>query len=138
VITKKQGERIRQESKNRCGYCLGQQRYILGILEIEHIYPKALGGSDDDENLWLACRMCNSHKADQTTGFDPITNDPISLFNPRTQNWNEHFEWSQDGIYVIGKTPCGRGTVIALDLNNELAVMVRTEWVMVKWHPPQE
>jgi hypothetical protein len=29
----------------------------MGTLEIEHIIPKALGGSGEEENLWLACRL---------------------------------------------------------------------------------
>ncbi len=37
---------------------------------------------------------------------------------------------------IIGKTPCGRATVIALQLNNWIAVMVRREWIAAGWHPP--
>ncbi|WP_260441293.1 HNH endonuclease [Microcystis sp. M31BS1] len=36
------------------------------MLEIEHIIPKAKGGSDDEYNLWLACRLCNGYKGRQT------------------------------------------------------------------------
>ena len=32
-------------------------------LEIEHIHPRALDGKTVEENLWLACRECNAHKA---------------------------------------------------------------------------
>ncbi|WP_337907033.1 HNH endonuclease signature motif containing protein [Iningainema tapete] len=39
--------RIRTQAKNQCGYCRSLQKYVLGILEIEHIIPKALGGTDD-------------------------------------------------------------------------------------------
>ncbi|WP_416675394.1 HNH endonuclease [Egbenema bharatensis] len=38
----------------------------MGVLEIEYIIPKAVGGSDDEENLWLACRLWNSYKGVQT------------------------------------------------------------------------
>lgn len=58
--------RVRAAAKDRCGYCLSLQKYVLGILEIEHIIPKAAGGSDDEENLWLACRLCNSYKGKPT------------------------------------------------------------------------
>jgi 5-methylcytosine-specific restriction endonuclease McrA len=50
------------------------QKYVLGVLEIEHIIPKATGGSDDEDNLWLACCLCNSYKGIQTQAKDPVTN----------------------------------------------------------------
>jgi len=53
------GRRLRSQVRNRCGYCLSSQRYILGVLEIEHVDPEALGGTDEEENLWLARRLCN-------------------------------------------------------------------------------
>ena len=33
--------RIREQANNQCGYCRSLQQYVLGILEIEHIIPKA-------------------------------------------------------------------------------------------------
>jgi hypothetical protein len=30
-------DKIRQQANNRCGYCLSLQKYVLGLLEIEHI-----------------------------------------------------------------------------------------------------
>jgi hypothetical protein len=103
-------------------------------LEIDHLNPIAHGGADED-NLWLACRMCNNFKS--TYGNDPLTNQHIPLFNPRKQRWVEHFIWSEDGTQIIGLTPCGRATVIVLQLNNIIAVMVRREWVGAGWHPPK-
>jgi NADH:ubiquinone oxidoreductase subunit F (NADH-binding) len=50
--------RVRAHAGNCCGYCLSRQDYVPWQLEIEHIIPKAKGGTDDEENLWLACRSC--------------------------------------------------------------------------------
>ncbi len=58
--------RIRARAGKRCGYCRSPQHLVLGPLEIDHVVPSALGGSDDEENLWLACRMCNAFKGTQT------------------------------------------------------------------------
>jgi hypothetical protein len=55
--------RVRSQAKNRCGYCLSPQKYILGKLEIEHTIPTSKGGTDDEENFWLACTLCNTFKA---------------------------------------------------------------------------
>ena len=92
-ISEKLQRKIRQMAKNRCGYCLLPQSLNPNLLEIEHILPTAKGGTDTEENLWLACRLCNGYKGVQTEAFDDETNQIVSLFNPRTNNWNEHFAW---------------------------------------------
>lgn len=129
--------RIIESAQNRCGYCLSHQRYVMSKLEIEHIFPKVLGGTDDEANLWLSCGLCNRHKAAQIEGFDKETQTSVKLFNPRTQIWTEHFAWSANGVEIIGLTSIGRATVSALKLNNEIAVEVRRNWVIAGWHPPK-
>lgn len=128
--------RVRTSAENRCGYCQSRQRYVLGLLEIEHIIPKAKGGTDAEDNLWLACRLCNNAKGTQTHARDPITKRIVRLFDPRRQIWSRHFTWSEDGTIIIGKTVCGRATVVALQLNQLIAVTVRRQWVAAGWHPP--
>jgi len=130
-------ERVRRQAEDRCGYCLSRQEYIWGKLEIEHIIPLATEGTDDEENLWLACRPCNLQKSDQTEAQDPLTGQRVHLFNPRVQFWWDHFMWSQDGTLIIGLTPTGRATVMALQLNESLRIAVRRRWVEVGWHPPK-
>jgi hypothetical protein len=131
--------RIREAARNRCGYCLAPQDLVLDRLEIEHIVPVGAGGTDDETNLWLACGICNGHKWKHTSEPDPLTNEVVPLFNPRTQTWSEHFEWSEDGIRVIGLTPTGRATVAALKLDSDqVALAVRTRWVEVGWHPSKD
>ena len=118
-------QRVCEAFGDRCAYCLSSQRYANSKLEIEHIIPKAIGGSDDELNLCLACRLCSSYKSIQTEAVDPTSNAVVTLFNPRTQVWSEHFQWSRDGVRVIGLSPVGRATVEALQLNNETTVNVR-------------
>jgi hypothetical protein len=60
----------------------------------------------------------------------------VPLFNPRRQSWSEHFVWSDDGTRILGKTPIGRATIVALQLNNLISVVVRRHWVPAGWHPP--
>jgi hypothetical protein len=131
-ISQEVEKRVREAARNRCGYCLTSQENVPVPIEIEHIIPKAKGGTDDEENL------CNSHKGAQTHGYDSITENKVTLFNPRNQKWAEHFQWSEDGTLIIGQTPTGRATVIALKLNDPIAVTVRRRWVSVGWHPPTD
>jgi len=51
-------------------------------LVIDHIIPQVAGGSDDFDNLCLACPTCNSAKHDFQTGTDPKTSESVPLFNP--------------------------------------------------------
>lgn len=62
--------RIRAAAGNRCGYCLTPQRLYMGKLEIEHLVPLSKGGSSEETNLWLSCRVCNGHKSDKTQAID--------------------------------------------------------------------
>src|SRR5918912_1494726 len=130
--------RVRQVARNRCGYCLSPQHLVMARLEIAHIIPLAKGGTDDESNLWLACPICNGHKSDKTEATDPDTGKRVPLFNPRTERWSDHFMWTDDGLQIIGKTPGGRATVIALHLSDDPdALTVRSFWVLAGWHPPQ-
>ena len=136
--------RIREDARNRCGYCQSQQKYVIYPLTIEHIIPRSAFAPGDpamhaESNLWLSCQSCNGYKGVKTHDTDPLTNARVPLFNPRTQVWNEHFEWSSDGTRVIGKTPTGRATVIALRLDSDpRAICVRDSWFKVGWHPPKD
>jgi 5-methylcytosine-specific restriction endonuclease McrA len=51
-------------AQNRCEIC--GSGYAL---EVDHIYPKALGGEDLPENLRLLCKSCNQRKAIQNLGI---------------------------------------------------------------------
>jgi hypothetical protein len=33
---------------------------------------------------------------------------------------------------------CGRATVEVLNMNNDLAVLVRRNWIQAGWHPPTD
>jgi hypothetical protein len=135
-ISEKLKKKIRQQAKNRCGYCLLPQSLNPNLLEVEHLLATANGGTDDEENLWLACRLCNGYKSVHMKGVDPESKKKVALFNPRTQNWDEHIEWAFEKI--VGKTPCGRATVQALKLNNEIILPVRKKWILAGWFPPKD
>ncbi|HMV47712.1 MAG TPA: HNH endonuclease signature motif containing protein [Blastocatellia bacterium] len=137
-LSRELNERIRRQAKNRCGYCFSPQELLPYKLEIEHIHPKGLGGETIEINLWLACRECNAHKAMKIRSVDRLTRKTVKLFNPRKQNWHEHFDFSQDKTEIIGKTACGRATVETLQMNNFYQKTARAAWVEVGKFPPKE
>ena len=122
---------------HRCGYCLTSQKISGAQMHIEHIKPQSQGGTSAEQNLWLACAWCNSYKSDKTHATDPTTNQLVPLFNPRTQTWSDHFAWGEDNIHIVGLTPIGRATVVALKLNNAYILPARRHWVLAGWHPPR-
>jgi hypothetical protein len=130
--------RVAVAARHRCGYCLTSQEYSGAQLAVEHILPLKQGGTNQEENFWLACGWCNSYKGSQIDGIDPLSGERISLFNPRQQVWSHHFKWSDDGTRIIGITACGRVTVEALQLNNEFILPARHRWVSAGWHPPTD
>src|SRR6516162_8389791 len=86
---------VRQRAGLRCEYChLTEAQSPVAKLQVEHIVPKKHGGVDDLANLALACIDCNLHKGANLTGIDPETGKLVELFNPRTQEWTEHFAWN--------------------------------------------
>ena len=137
-ISRELRERVAAQARHRCGYCLTAEAIVGTPMEIEHLIPRSLGGPDSEENLWLACSLCNDHKNDRITAEDPITGETVHLYNPRTRAGRDHFAWSDEGDRVVGLTACGRATVAALNLNRLPLVIARRAWVSVGWHPPED
>lgn len=130
-------ERVSEQAGYQCGYCKTSQGIAGYRLTIDHIIPEARGGTNLEENLWLACVACNQYKSARVRARDPKTQMRVRLFNPRHQEWHAHFRWSADGIEIIGLTPCGRATVLALQLNRPEMVGARWLWVQAGWWPPK-
>ena len=142
-IPKSLYEAVRQRSRFQCEYCHYPELLSSAPLSIDHIQPKSLGGSDDLNNLALACRRCNERRYNFTTGIDLETETEVALFNPRSQQWSDHFIWSADALQIIGRTSTGRATCNRLDLNDErreepFIQNARQQWVAGGLHPPKD
>jgi len=124
---------VHQRANFRCEYCQTSQRVTGQAMHVDHINPD---GDDNLENLCLACGNCNLSKARATSAPDPETSHSVSLFNPRTQIWTEHFEWMADGTRLNGLSPTGRATIERLKINQDRVVDARVLWVFAGVHPP--
>jgi 5-methylcytosine-specific restriction endonuclease McrA len=107
---------VAERARARCEYCLTQEEITGAAMEIDHILPEALDGPTEESNLCLACTKCNDYKGDEITASDPMTGELAVLFNPRQQQWKEHFAWTAEGDEIVGLTPTGRATVKTLNL----------------------
>ena len=109
---------IRERANDLCKSCHSPERLSANRFTINHIIPKSLGGSDEMDNLALACRRCNERRYNFVASVDPETQEIDPIFNPRHQKWEEHFIWLDNGVVIQGITPIGRATCIRLDLND--------------------
>ena len=129
---------VQQRARGQCEYCRSQQSFSPQPFSVEHIQPRALGGQTMAENLALSCQGCNGHKYTKISGRDPVTENLVPLFNPRTQVWREHFRWDQNALFIIGLSSTGRATVESLQLNRAELVNLREVLYAAQKHPPAE
>lgn len=115
-------------AKDRCEYCQLSQLGQEATFHIDHVQPRNLGGLTILGNLALACVSCSLRKWARVSAPDPETGEIVSLFNPRTQDWSEHFSWS-DGL-LIPLTASGRAAVRPIILS------IRAEEMARGRHPP--
>jgi hypothetical protein len=130
-------EQVAQRANHRCEYCQTSQKISGAQMHVDHIIPISQGGGSDLDNLCLACAWRNSYKWGKTEGKDPETSVIVSLYNPRSQFWGEHFIWHNEGSRIDGLTAVGRATVAALKMNNPFIVPARRHWIEAGWHPPK-
>lgn len=123
-------------SNGCCEYCKLLEEYCSGFFNSDHIIPLALGGLNELTNLARSCTHCNGRKYIHTKALDPLSGKIVALFNPRKENWNDHFQWSKDLLIIEGKTPIGRATIIRLDMNRQKAINLR-KVTMGRGHPPE-
>lgn len=126
---------VRQRAGNACEYCqLKQESEPFLTFHVEHVRAKQHGGGDEDSNLCLACSSCNHRKGPNLAGVDPQTGVVNPLFNPRHDEWNEHFEWH--GSWLRGKTAIGRATIAVLGINHPENVEHREALMIEGVFPP--
>src|SRR5687768_12648626 len=125
---------VHERAQHCCEYCQTCEAVIGQPMHVEHIDPN---GGDLADNLCLSCAACNLSKGIATTGIDPETSEPTSLFNPRTQQWQAHFRWMENGEIVEGLTATGRATIARLHLNVDRIVLARRVWIRAGEHPPK-
>jgi len=137
-ITAAQRRFVAQRANYCCEYCLSQHEFSPDPFSIEHIIPQSKGGTDELENLALACQGCNNKKYNHTQARDPVTGETVTLYHPRQHSWSEHFTWNEDYRLLIGLTPIGRATIERIQLNRSGVMNLRKLLHAVNLHPPDQ
>ncbi|QSJ19754.1 HNH endonuclease [Nostoc sp. UHCC 0702] len=120
-------------AQGKCEYCLIQQNFSIYSHEIDHVVAVKHGGQTIADNLVLSCLSCNRYKGSDLTSIDPVNGEITPLFNPRSQNWTDHFKL-EDG-YIVGLTAIGRTTIFLLKLNDLTRVQIRQALIMQNLYP---
>jgi hypothetical protein len=126
---------VARRAAHRCEYCHAPEAVFNSFFEVEHIQPQAKDGSDEEDNLALACRSCNIYKSAHLTGFDEVTQSEVRLFHPRRDVWAEHFEVVAGTGVIQGRTEVGRATVTRLRMNREVQLKARRQWARLGVFP---
>ncbi|MBW4686501.1 MAG: HNH endonuclease [Komarekiella atlantica HA4396-MV6] len=131
-------EQVRRRANYLCEYCHASEQWQYVQFTVDHTMPLSLGGTNNLENLALACFHCNRRKTNRLTATDPQSGEEVALFNPRQHIWSEHFIWSADGLLIVGLTPIGRATVTVLTLNRERVINIRAADKQIGRHPSMD
>ena len=108
---------IRERAQGCCEYCHLPEETDVIAFEVDHIIAEQHGGLTELDNLAYSCFECDRYKGPNLTSIDPQTNKITILFNPRQQQWNDHFQLTTDGT-LTGHTATGRTTIRLLKLND--------------------
>lgn len=122
-----------ERAAEQCEYCLFPQQLSFTTFEYEHILAEKHSGATTADNLALACPFCNRCKGSDLGSLDPETGQLTPFFNPRTQQWNEHFRL--DETQIVALTPEGRVTVMIFQFNHPDRIVERQQLVQLSMYP---
>ena len=120
---------------HRCEYCHAPELVFNFPFEVEHITPIYRGGDHSESNLALACRSCNLRKGTRIAGTDAESSREVRLFNPRQDQWTDHFQVDIASGKVIGITSIGRATIACLEVNSQTQLAARRLWIQLNVFP---
>jgi 5-methylcytosine-specific restriction endonuclease McrA len=66
-------ERLSEAQNWRCCYCgdrMDGQKNDPNAPTFEHVVPKSQGGSNEEDNLVIACQRCNNRRGSEMAGID--------------------------------------------------------------------
>ncbi len=127
---------VTKRANGFCEYCLSDSEFSDSPFDIKHIVPISKNGKTEIENLALSCHGCNLYKSNKTEAFDIVSQENSQLFNPREDDWDDHFVWAKNYTSIVGLTPVGRATVETLKLNRKGLVNQRKALYILRQNLP--
>jgi HNH endonuclease len=117
----------------QCEYCRLKEAVSLFSFHIDHIKSIKHGGLTVLANLAYCCPDCNFFKGSDLGTFLMDDEHLVRFFNPRKDNWHEHFELQEGVIY--GKTEIGESTIRIFRFNDVDRIIFRQQLIMLGHYP---
>ncbi len=109
--------------KHTCQYCGGKPPEV--VLQLDHVYPVSLGGTNSIDNLLTACRDCNLGKGARDPGLAmasrPATRDETRYLRQWHARW-----WAQDALWTTDLAVRCLAWSVAAKAHDEVIVSVRS------------
>ncbi|MGB7439889.1 MAG: HNH endonuclease signature motif containing protein [Coleofasciculaceae cyanobacterium] len=106
---------VSERANYACEYCLIPEIAVLVSHEIDHVISEKHGGQTDENNLALACTICNKYKGSDLASIDSSSGEIVRLYHPRCDQWRDHFRLEEGEIIPL--TAIGQVTVRLLQMN---------------------
>jgi hypothetical protein len=114
---------VADRANQKCEYCKIHEDQSFLRFQVDHIISIKHGGDTVEENLAWSCFLCNNNKGSDIGTILTPNNQLVRFFNPRTDNWDEHFEIIDHVIHPF--TSIGEATIKILKLNDIERIMER-------------
>lgn len=108
---------VYERAQSCCEYCLITESLTLAVHQIDHVIAEKHGGETIEQNLALACSLCNMAKGSDIASIDPETGETKRLYNPRRDRWSYHFQIDNGTGSIEPLTAIGRTTLSLLKTN---------------------
>lgn len=108
---------------HRCEYCRLPSADSFFGFQVDHIISRKHGGKTTLENLAYSCPDCNRNKGSDLGTLDS-DGTLIRFFNPRTDDWKNHFEMDDSGL-IVHKTAMGAATIKIFQFNHPDRIIER-------------
>ncbi len=116
-----------------CEYCLIHEDDTFFGCHIDHVISVKHGGPTEPDNLAYACAFCNRQKGSDIGSILWQTGEFIRFFNPRTDQWADHFRLN--GAVIEPLTGIGEVTARILGFNDSDRILERQALIDMETYP---
>lgn len=124
---------VMTRSRRRCEYCLIHEDDTYLGCQVDHVIAEKHGGPTAIDNLSYACTFCNRAKGTDLGSIASETGELVRFFNPRTDDWTEHFRL--EGVQIEPLTDIAEVTARILGFNDADRLLEREALQLVGRYP---
>jgi hypothetical protein len=132
-VSKSSKKKVGIRAGFKCEYCRLSETVSYYTFHSDHIRSTKHGGLSILTNLAYCCPDCNFFKGSDLGTFVYDDEQLIRFFNPRKDNWDDHFDIQNGSIY--GKTEIGIATERILQFNNIDRLIFRQQLIALGLYP---